>query len=395
MSELFLSRRQAVAALSASAAYPLISACSKAVAPETALAPPATVAPAPNASAILDSIAENLLRLSPESATSLGIDKGEHAALRSQLADRSAAGQQRVAETIRADLARVNAIDTAALDHSTRTSVEVVKSAYTTALEGFALPYGDVAVGGWRNTPYVVIQNVGAYLDVPRFLDSEHQINDAADAEAYLSRLQTYPRQLDGELARVAAARAKGLVPPDFLLDKALGQMKQSVDGARKGGGLVESLERRTREKNIPGNWAERARAIVQQDVVPALERQIAELTAQRAQAKSAPGMWAQPGGDDYYAWALKASTTTTMSPDEVHQMGLNELRELQGRMDPILQEPRLHQGLGRRAHAGAGQGPALQILGRRQGPRRDHGLHPGTRRASSAPSFRRCSTRW
>jgi uncharacterized protein (DUF885 family) len=339
LSELFLSRRQAVAALSASAALPLLSACQKAVgAPATAASLPASPAAAPvDASALLDSIAENLLRLSPEGATSLGIDKGKHAALRSQLSDRSAAGQQRVAATLRADLARVNAIDTAALDHSTRTSVEVVKSAYATALEGFALPYGDVAVGGWRNTPYVVIQNVGAYLDVPRFLDSEHQINDAADAEAYLSRLQSYPRQLDGELARAADARAKGLVPPDFLLDKALGQLKQSVDGARKGGGLVESIERRTREKNIPGNWAERARAIVQQDVVPALERQVAELTAERALAKSAPGMWAQPGGDAYYAWALKASTTTTMTPDEVHRMGLEELRALQGRMDPIL----------------------------------------------------------
>jgi uncharacterized protein (DUF885 family) len=358
LSELFLSRRQAVAALSASVAFPLISACSKAVAPDAALPPPPPAIPAtaPNASAILDSIAENLLRLSPEGATSLGIDKGEHAALRSQLGDRSAAGQQRVAETLRSDLARVNALDTAALDHSTRTSVEVVKSAYTTALEGFALPYGDVAVGGWRNTPYVVIQNVGAYLDVPRFLDSEHQINDAADAEAYLSRLQSYPTQLDGELARVAAARAKGLVPPDFLLDKALGQMKQSVDGARKGGGLVESIERRTREKTIPGNWAERARTIVQQDVVPALERQIAELTAQRAQARSAPGMWAQPGGDAYYAWALKASTTTTMSPEEVHLMGLNELRELQGRMDPIL------RGLG---YTNGSVGERMQALGK------------------------------
>jgi len=337
----FLSRRQAVAALSASAALPLVSACSRALGAEAVATSPLPAAPAPStiaeASAILDSIAENLLRLSPEGATSLGIDKGAHAALRSQLADRSPAGQQRVADTLRADLARAQAIDTSALDHSTRTSVEVVKSAYATSLEGFALPYGDVAVGSWRNTPYVVIQNVGAYLDVPRFLDSEHQINEAADAEAYLSRLQSYPKQLDGELERAAAARAKGLVPPDFLLDKALGQLKQSVDGARKGGGLVESIERRTREKNIPGNWGERARSIVQQDVVPALERQIAELTAQRTQAKSAPGMWAQPGGDAYYAWALKASTTTTMTPEEVHQMGLEELRALQARMDPIL----------------------------------------------------------
>ena len=84
----------------------------------------------------------------------------------------------------------------------------MVKSAYATALEGFALPYGDITVGNWRNTPYVVIQNVGAYLDVPRFLDSDHQINNAADAEAYLTRLQSYAKQLDGELGRVQAARA-------------------------------------------------------------------------------------------------------------------------------------------------------------------------------------------
>ena len=140
----------------------------------------------------------------------------------------------------------------------TRTSVEVVRSAYATALEGFALPYGDITVGGWRNTPYVVIQNVGAYLDIPRFLDSDHRIENAADAEAYLARLQSYAKQLDGELGRMQAARAAGLVPPAFLIDKALAQMTLSAKNAREGGTLVESIERRT--KNIPGNWA-RARA--------------------------------------------------------------------------------------------------------------------------------------
>ena len=105
-----------------------------------------------------------------------------------------------------------------------------MRSAYTTALEGFALPYGDVAVGGWRNTPYVVIQNVGAYLDTPRFLDTDHPIETQADAEAYLARLQRHIRtQLDGELERMRAARAQGLVPPDFLLDKALDQRWRST----------------------------------------------------------------------------------------------------------------------------------------------------------------------
>jgi len=330
LSELFLSRRQAVAALSASAALPFLSG---GLSPTFAQ----TTSADAQASALLDSIAENLLRQSPESATSLGIDKGEHIALRSQLADRSGIGQQRLAQTLRADLARANAIDVSALSHSVRTSVEVVRSAYATALEGFTQPYGDVAVGSWRNTPYVVIQNVGAYLDTPRFLDAEHQIATREDAEAYMARLESYPKQLDNELGRVIVARYKGLIPPDFLLDKALKQLGQSLDGARKGGSLVESIERRTREKNISGNWAEQARAIVQQQVAPALERQIAELTLQRGLARSDPGMWARKDGDGYYAWALKASTTTTMTPEEVHQMGLEELRALQARMDPIL----------------------------------------------------------
>jgi uncharacterized protein (DUF885 family) len=339
VTQLDLSRREAFTAFGAGGLLIVLPGCTRSLA--------ATVGPATEAeaSALLDSIAENLLWLSPESATSLGIDKESRAPLRSRLADRSQAGQDKIEATLRADLARAEAIDVSGLTHSTRTSVEVVRSAYRTALEGFALPYGDVAVGGWRNTPYVVIQNVGAYLDVPRFLDSDHPVRDAADAEAYLSRLDSYPAQLDGELGRIRDARGKGLVPPAFLIDKAITQMEASLKGAREGGGLVESIERRTREANIPGDWAERARAIAQQKVAPALERQIAELRLQRQSATMDAGMWARPGGDAFYAWALKASTTTTMTPDEVHQMGLDQLNELHGRMDPILKKLGYTQG--------------------------------------------------
>jgi uncharacterized protein (DUF885 family) len=334
-----LSRREAVAALAASAALPMVSGCARTL---------ATTRPATTdaqASALLDSIAENLVRLSPESATSLGIDKGARAALRSQLSDRSAIGQQRIRNTLAADLLRAQSIETAGLSHSVRTSVEVVRSAYTTALQGFALPYGDVPVGGWRNTPYVVIQNVGAYLDVPRFLDSDHPIDTAADAQAYQARMESYPRQLDGELGRIKAARAIGLIPPAFLIDKAIPQLELSVKNARTGGGLVESIERRTRDKKIPGNWAAQARSIAAQRIAPALERQIAELKAERAVATNDPGMWARPGGNDYYRWALKASTTTSLAPDEIHQIGLQELRALQARMDPILRSLGYTQG--------------------------------------------------
>jgi uncharacterized protein (DUF885 family) len=326
------SRRQAVAALAAGTALPFLSGCAREASPDAK----ATEEEA-QVTRVLEEIAEHLLQLSPEGATSLGIDKDGRRALRSKLTDRSAAGQERIAATLRADLGRLNGIDATALSHATRTSVAVVKSAYDVGLEGFALPYGDVAVGGWRNTPYVVIQNVGAYLDIPRFLDAEHPIREASDAEAYLARLESYPVELDGELGRIQAARAKGLVPPAFLIDKALPQLEASAKGARQGGGLVESIERRT--KDIPGNWAARAKSIAAQAVAPALNRQIAELRAQRAVATNDAGMWARPQGDEYYKWALRAATTTNLTPDEVHQLGFEELKTLHAEMDAILRQ--------------------------------------------------------
>jgi uncharacterized protein (DUF885 family) len=324
------SRREALAVLTAGLAATMLPACGEAPPPAAGAAGGAA-----GSTTVLDESGERLLALAPESATTLGLDTGARAALRSRLADRSPAGQAAIADVLRADLARAEAIDTQGLPHARRTTVEVVKSAYRLALDGFALPYGDVAVGGWRNTPYVVIQNVGAYLDIPRFLDAEHPVKSAADAEAYLARLESYAQQMDGELARLKAAGGQGLIAPAFLLDKAIGQIGISVAAAQKGGGLVDSLVRRT--SDIPGSWGPRAETLVRDKVAPALARQLDELKAQRAKATMDAGMWARPRGDEYYAWALRASTTTRATPEEVHQLGQQQVKELHAQMDEIL----------------------------------------------------------
>ena len=326
-----LDRRTALSALGASAAATAVPAVARSV----ARTHPGTPITEPEATALLGRIADHLIALSPEIASSLGIDKGAKLGLKSRLGDRSQAGQDQFAAVIRTDLARIAPLDLSRLSHSTRTSLEVVKSAYRTGLKGFALPYGDVAVGGYRNSPYVVSQNTGAYLDTPKFLDTDHVVETAADAEAYLARLDQYPAQLAGELARMKATAAQGVIPPRFLIDKAVKQLTSSAQGAVAGGGLVESLERRT--KTIPGDWAARARTIAATRVAPALQAQADEFTRQRARATDIAGIGSRPHGADYYRYALRASTTTDMGPDAVHAMGLRELAELQGRMDPIL----------------------------------------------------------
>ncbi|HEY7006481.1 MAG TPA: DUF885 domain-containing protein [Sphingomicrobium sp.] len=322
-----LSRREALAGLSAGAAAILAKAA-------PAFAAPATEA---QAKALLDGFADHLIDFSPEGATSLGIDTGKRAQMRYHLSDRSEAGQKRFEAMIRSDLAAAEAVDTSALPFATRTSVEVVKSAYKTGIEGFAFPFGDVAVGGYRNTPYPVNPVGGAFVDVPQFLTTDHPIETAADADAYVSRLREYPGQIDGELARVHAGAAKGMIPPDFIVDRTIKQITIARDGAAKGGSMVETLEQKTKEKGLSGPWVEQVRKIVTGDVVAALDRQLAEFAAQRKVATSAAGISSRPQGPEYYRWALKASTTTNLSPDEVHQIGLQQLKELHGRMDPIL----------------------------------------------------------
>ena len=288
------------------------------------------------ATALLDDIAWRLLEIGPEGATELALDTGEHAALRHRLSDKSPAGVAKLAALLQSDLAIVRSLEKTTLDPAMQTNLAVVETAYVTALEGLALPYGEVAVGGWRNTPYVVIQNVGAFLDLPRFLDSSHPVRSADDAQAYCDRLGQMPAQLDAELERILAAEAAGLIPPDFLLSRTIDQMQRSITGLAQGGGaLVSSLVKRTAA--IPGNWEQRAGSIVSDGVLPALQRQLAVMQRQLPSASAVPGMGARPHGREWYEWALKAATTTTLTPDEVHARGLEELAAIQARMDPIL----------------------------------------------------------
>lgn len=305
-------------------------------------APPPTPADTA-AQSKLSTIAERLLADVPETATGLGLDKDARAGLKARLQDRSPAGVEGTANMLRQSLGELASIDLDALSPATRIDVDVVKTSFEIGLGGLAFPFGDVAVGGWRNAPYVVAQNVGAFLDTPRLLDSNHTVQNTADAEAYLARLDGYAAQLDGETERLRIAEGLGVVAPDFLLDKCLRQIRLAASGNPADWDVVTTIARRAAA--MPGDFANRAERIAISRVAPALQRQIAELERHRARADNRAGVWKFPRGDDYYAWTLAAATTTTMTPDEVHQMGLDQLADLQSQMDAILRPLGYTQG--------------------------------------------------
>ncbi len=328
-----ITRRQALAGLGATSAL-AISGCAATARPEAI-----SSAQSLGAERLLETVAYNLLEHEPERATGLGVDNGQYAYLRGELENQSPAGQQAYAATLRQDLARVRAFPRDGLDSDTLTNLEVVESAYELALDGFALPYGDVPVGTWRTAPYVVIQNVGEYLALPRFMQSSHNVENREDADAYIERMEQMPSVFAGELTRIRQAREMGVVPPGFLLDKAMGQLEQTLVSAGKGELFADDLRAKLNAKNLPENYANRALALETGPIAEALERQLAELRIERTVATDAPGISARPRGEEFYDWALRSSTTTQLTPDEVHRQGLEELESLHARMDPILRE--------------------------------------------------------
>ena len=331
MSEDTISRREMIAAVISAAALPLVSACGR------SREPMPTTPNETGALALLDEVADNLLRLRPEQATSLGIDTGARAALRScsPIAPRRASGVWR---TNCGWISIASRPSTRAASRTRRAPASRSCGARTrqrSTVSRFRMATSPSAAGATRRTSS---SRMSAPISTSRASSiADHRIESAADAEAYLARLQSYAKQLDGELERMKAARAAGLVPPAFLIDKAVRQMTLAAKNARNGGSLVES--HRAAVEEHPRRLGGRARTIVVQEIAPALERQIGELEAQRSIATNDAGIAARPHGEEFYRWALKASTTTTMSPDEIHELGQSEVKRLHAQMDAILKE--------------------------------------------------------
>lgn len=279
---------------------------------------------------------------SPEGATDLGLDVGARAGQRARLDARSTeaalAAQARSARF----LAELRAFDPSGLSAAGRLNYDIAEYELSTWAAYARFPYHRAE--DWRLSPYVVSQIGGAYAVVPDFLDTSHRIEVRADAEAYLSRLRAFAVALDEDTARMRENAAMGAAPPDFILDGALRQLRALRDGPARDKAVVRSLARRAAEKGLDG-YGPRAAALFEGPVTSALTRQIQTLEQLQKDAVHVAGIDRVPDGDAYYALNLRAYTTTDYSADEIHRIGLDQVGELQGRLDRLLRAQGYSEG--------------------------------------------------
>lgn len=315
-----------------------------------AVSEPAPASPSPPGEArnvaldkLFDAFVNDQLDQQPEEVTALGLDVGPRAEQKSKLADRSPAGARRQQALAATQLNRLKGFNAAGLAPADALNRDIVLYGLRQQVENARrFKYA----GGEAGAPYVINQFQGsAFHDIPDFLDSQHQIATAADAEAYLARLESFPTALDQDDEEARLDRSLGVVAPDFVLDNTLGQLKGLRAAGPEKSALVQSLVRRARDKQIAGEWGPRATAIYTDKVIPALDRQIALVEDLRKGASHDAGVWRLPDGDAYYSASVAVWTTTNLTGDEIHRQGLDLVAELSSRADRAMKAQGLTQG--------------------------------------------------
>ncbi|MDC7675491.1 DUF885 family protein [Asticcacaulis sp. LKC15W] len=280
---------------------------------------------------LFDKIFNEVVDNAPTLATSLGLDKGERAPLKYKLGDASEAEEARDAARNDKYITALKAIDRSKLSGMDRINYDTVLWSGENQKSG----YDKFKFGSWGSgQPYVLSQLTGSYRSVPDFLNNQHTIETKADAEAFLSRMEGFATLLDQETERFKADAAKGVMAPDFALDRTLEQMAaiRAIKGADSS--MAKTLATKTAAKNIAGDWAGEAAKRVDGVIAKALDAQMAAVKAARPKAVHDAGVWRLPDGEAYYTFAARAGTTTTLTPDEIHKIGLDMVAELTAEAD-------------------------------------------------------------
>ncbi len=292
--------------------------------------------------ALLDRFFYARLDDSPEQATSLGLDTGARAALKSKLGDASRAGEARQFARARQEQAALRAIPRATLGDAARLDYDVVAYSLERVIAGERYAFGASA---GRYAPYVLTQLTGAYRDVPDFLANQHRVADAAAADAYVARVAAFAQVIDAETERQREDAAKGVFAPDYILDTTLKQLASVRDNAPDATGPARDLAAKLKSANLPPERAQAVARLMAERVFPALDRQRALVTELRGRAVHDAGVWRLPDGDAYYAAAASAATTTDMTGDEIHRLGLAQVAEIGARIDGLLKSQGMSQG--------------------------------------------------
>lgn len=249
-----------------------------------------------------------------------------------KLNDLSPAHQQRAYDRWLRDLAQLRAYPLEKQTESQRLSTAVLEWFLAVQVEGEKFQWHD----------YPVNQLFGVQSQFPSFMASSHRVLGVRDCEYYTDRLAAVPLHFDQLLAGLKIREEKKIIPPRFVVEKVLKEMRAFVAQPPAENILATSFKTRTVKIDKLTNeqradFQQRVEAEIRHDVYPAYQKLIDYFTALLPKTTTEDGVWKLPDGDAYYAHLLHENTTTTMSAAEIHALGAAEVTRIEAEMRALL----------------------------------------------------------
>jgi len=224
------------------------------------------------------------------------------------------------------------------LDESTRLSYRLFKQEQE----------NEIADYDFRFYNYPINQMHGYHSSIPAFLINMHRIDSVADAEAYISRLNGLPKVFDDIVEGLKIREQNGVVPPKFVFELVLEDSRNVIKGkpfasSKETSTLLNDFKTKVEKLDLPENEelnliAEVEKALVA-SVQPAYDKLIATLEDQQQRATTEDGVWKFAKGEEFYKNRLKRITTTDLTANAIHEIGLSEVARIHGEMEAIMKK--------------------------------------------------------
>jgi uncharacterized protein (DUF885 family) len=198
----------------------------------------------------------------------------------------------------------------------------------------------------WWYHDYALTQMYGAHSGVPTFLINQHPIDNIADANAYIKRIELSGNYLEKVLENTRESARRGIRPPKFVYSHVISTSRNIIKGFpfEKSDELnlvYDDFNKKIFELSLPNevseNLRKQAQDALQGSFKPAYISLINEMLTQQKQTTEDDGVWKLPKGNEYYASRLKTMTTTELSAKEIHQIGLDEVDRIHEEMRAIM----------------------------------------------------------
>jgi uncharacterized protein (DUF885 family) len=310
----------------------LLAAASPAALAQTSPAPVALSANAEDArlNVFLDAAYDARVALSPQQLTNLGIKRDY-----GKLDDQTRAADDRALALIRGQVAQMKRdFAPAKLSPEARLSYELFVRAGARAEEA----------ARWRDHQFTFTALGSPTSEIPVFLINNHRVDSVADAEAYVSRLRETRRVMAEVVADYDAKVAKGVIEPKLIFAPSIADARRVITGAPFSAGADTALwaDFKAKVGKLDTDAATKARLLADGEAAlkgpfrQGYEQVIAALEAASKKARSDDGVWRLPDGDAFYASQLRSFTTTDLTADQVHQIGLSEMARIHVEMETI-----------------------------------------------------------